>query len=53
MLTISMWGGRGVCVGKRFFKLETKKKCINLALYLKLYTFASKISSVTSKVTVL
>ena len=25
MLTISMWGGRGVCVGKRFFKLETKK----------------------------
>ena len=26
MLTISMWGGRGVCVGKRFFKLETKKK---------------------------
>lgn len=39
MLTISMWGGRGVCVGKRFFKLETKKKCINLASYLKFVYF--------------
>ena len=39
MLTISMWGGRGVRVGKRFFKLETKKKCINLASYIKFVYF--------------